>query len=185
MNSFTKEAAMDMDRKLAGSAEAPTAFIRLALVTTDLAAVPLLACAFTALLAFALASLGIAAGGVNFVLGLRFLDYFPRFPAAARILSGLSLLAFAALLLACTLLLWHLFRAAWHRFWSWHRSAWQGTWVRLASISAAAGHAERTRAYMRPVTLSGLIFLALLAVAFGLMLLLARGPFWHAWGWFA
>jgi hypothetical protein len=30
-----------------------------------------------------------------------------------------------------------------------------------------------------------MIFIALLAVAFGLMMLLARGPFWHAWGWFA
>jgi hypothetical protein len=30
-----------------------------------------------------------------------------------------------------------------------------------------------------------MIFIALLAVAFGLMMLLARGPFWHTWGWFA
>jgi len=176
---------MDNDNRLAGSAGVPRALIRLALVTTDLAAVPLLLSAFAAVLAFALAALGIAAGGVNFVLGLRFLDYFPKFPTAARILSGFSLLAFAALLLVCTLLALHIVRAAWNRFWSWHQSAWQGAWVRLAAIAAAPGHVMRTRAFLRPITLSGMIFIVLLAVAFGLMMLLARGPFWHTWGWFA
>jgi hypothetical protein len=176
---------MDNDNGLAGSAVAPRALIRLALVTTDLAAVPLLLSAFAAVLAFALAALGIAAGGVNFVLGLRFLDFFPNFPAVARILSGFSLLAFAALLLASTLLALHIVRAAWNRFWSWHRSAWQGAWVRLAAIAAASGHGTRTRAFLRPIKLSGVIFIALVAVAFALMMLLARGPFWHAWGWFA
>jgi hypothetical protein len=144
---------------------------------TDLAALPLLALGFAGVAGLALAALGIAAGGLNFLLGLRFLDFFPVFPVAARTLSGLTLLAFAALLLVSALPLWNLYRAAWQRFWSWHGSAWAG-------VFAAAGPGERAQASMRLIEISGLVFLGLLAVTFALMMLLARGPFWHVWRWF-
>jgi len=173
-----------MNNVISGSAQAPRALVRVALVTTDLVALPLLGFCFAVVLALALASLGIAAGGVNFLLGLRFLDYFPVFPVVARILSGLSMLAFGALLLVSTLPLWHLYRTAWQRFWSWHGSAWAGVFAARAADGGTRGHRESARAFMRLIRLFGLIFLGMFAAAFALMMLLARGPFWHAWGWF-
>ena len=173
-----------MDNVISGAARAPRALIRVALVTTDLVALPLLGFGFAVVLGLALASLGIAAGGVNFLLGPRFLNYFPVFPVAARILSGLSMLAFAALLMVSTLSFWHLHRAAWQRFWSWHGSAWAGMFAGRTADGGTTGRGERARAFMLPIKLFGLIFLGLFAVAFSLMLLLARGPFWHVWHWF-
>jgi hypothetical protein len=180
-----------MDNALGGSARAPRTLIRSGLVMTDLAALPLLALGFAGVAGLALAALGIAAGGLNFLLGLRFLDFFPVFPVAARILSGFTLLAFAALLFASALPLWNLYRAAWRRFWSWHGSAWAGVFaVRTARTadsaadSAATGLGKGARASMRLIVIAGLLFLGLLAVTFALMMLQARGPFWHAWRWF-
>ena len=174
-----------MDNALGGSAQAPRTLIRSALVMTDLVALPLLALGFAGVLGLALASLGIAAGGFNFLLGLRYLDFFPIFPVAARLLSGFSLLAFAAFLLVSTLPLWNLYRAAWQRFWSWHGSAWAGVFAARSADGGAKGHGERARASVRLIRLSGLVFLGLFAATFALMMLLARGPFWHVWRWFA
>ncbi len=161
---------------------APAALYRSGLALADLLALPILSLGSLVVLGAALASLGVAAGGVNFVLGLPYLDFFPVFPPIARILSGLSLLAFSALLIVSMLLLWRLFRAVWKHFWSWHRSAWQGAEARLFVISAVSG---RAKGFAPLVKVSGLVFLALLTVSFVLMMLLARGPFWHAWRWFS
>ena len=150
----------------------------------DLAAIPLLACAFAVVLGFALASLGSAAGGINFVLGLRFLDFFPAFPPVAKVLSGTSLLAFAAFLAVSALLFWRLFRTAWQRFWSWQRAAWSGIFIKLAAVPAGPDRAAGLRAFVRPLVLSGYVFLGLLAATCALMFVLARGPFWHVWRWF-
>jgi hypothetical protein len=97
----------------------------------------------------------------------------------------LSLLAFSALLIASALLLWHFFRAVWKHFWSWHRSAWQGTFIKLSVFSTASSSAKGAHMYRPLITLSGLIFLGLFALSFTLMMVLARGPFWHAWHWFS
>jgi hypothetical protein len=174
-----------MDNALGGSARAPRTLIRSGLVMTDFVAMPLLALGFAGVAGLALAALGIAAGGLNFLLGLRFLDFFPIFPVAARILSGFTLLAFAALLCVSALPLWNLYRTAWQRFWSWHGSAWAGVFAARTADGAATGPGEGARASMRRIVISGLVFLGLLAVACSLMFLLARGPFWHVWGWFA
>jgi hypothetical protein len=177
-----------MDNVLGGSAQAqPQAartLVRSALVMTDLVALPLLCIGFATAMGFALASVGIAAGGINFLFGLRFLDFFPVFPAAARVLSALSLLAFAALLLVLALLLWKLSRAGWQRFWSWHGSAWAGVFFARASAGRAISHGRRVRGFAGLISLFGIVFLGLLAAAFGLMMALARGPFWHVWRWF-
>jgi hypothetical protein len=167
------------------SLSAPKALFRSGLALTDLVALPLLAFGFLVVLGTALAALGVAAGGVNFVLGLHYLDFFPTFPPPARILSGLSLLAFSALLISTALLLWHFFRTAWRQFWRWHRSVWRGTFARLFTISGAPGSAEGARRYVRLIEICGLVFLGLFAVSLTLMLVLARGPFWHAWHWFS
>jgi hypothetical protein len=172
-----------MDRN--DSLSAPKALFRSGLALADLAALPLLAFGFLVILGTALASLGIAAGGVNFVLGLRYLDFFPTFPPAARVLSGLSLLAFSALLVAAALPLWHFYRAIWKSFWSWHRSAWQGAFVKLSVVPGASGGEKGAHRYRPLITLCGSIFLGLLALSVTLMLVLARGPFWHAWHWFS
>ena len=136
------------------------------------------------MLGLALASLGIAAGGFNFLLGLRYLDFFPIFPVAARLLSGFSLLAFAAFLLVSTLPLWNLYRAAWQRFWSWQGSAWEGVFVARSAGGGTPGHGERAKSSVRRIRFAGLIFLGLFTATFALMMLLARGPFWHVWHWF-
>ena len=173
-----------MDKVLSGPEQAPRALIRTGLVTIDLAAVPFLASVFTALLAFSASAIVIAAGGVTLVLNLFPLDVFPVFPNGARILTGLSLVAFAALLLASTLLVWRLFGAVWHRFQNWHSSSWQGHLGRLANVPRASGHGKGVPALLRAVRLSGLVFLGLFTASFALMMLLARGEFWHAWRWF-
>ena len=173
-----------MDKLLSSAEQAPRALIRTGLVTMDLAAVPLLASASAGLVAFFAGAIATAAGGASLVLDLFPLDVFPVFPDGARILTGLSLVAFAALLFASTLLLWRLSWAVWHRFWDWHRSSWQGHWVRLANVTKASGQAKGAPALLRAVRLSGLVFLGLFTAAFAVMMLLARGEFWHAWGWF-
>jgi hypothetical protein len=173
-----------MNNVISGSAQAPRALVRVALVTTDLVALPLLGFCFAVVLALALASLGIAAGGVNFLLGLRFLDYFPIFPVVPRILSGFSLLAFAAFMLVATLPLWRLFRATWQRYWSWHGSAWAGIFTARGAVGGATGVGDKPRRFVRLIGLLGIVFLCLFAVSVSLMFLLAAGPFWHVWGWF-
>jgi len=167
------------------SPSAPKVLVRSGLALADLVALPVLAFAFLTVLGTALASLGIVAGGINFVLGLPYLDFFPVFPPPARILSGVSLLAFSALLIAAVLLLWHLFRAAWKRFWSWHGSAWQGNSARLFVISRAPAGGIVAHVYKPLIALTALVFLGLLVISFTLMMILARGPFWHAWHWFS
>jgi hypothetical protein len=162
---------------------APMALVRSGLAMVDLVALPLLASAFLVVLGIALASLGIAAGGINFILGLRFLDFFPTFPWPARLLSGLTLLAFSALMMAAALLLAGFFRESWKRFWSWHRSTWQGTFEKPDG-ARVPGHATGGRNDLAAVKLSGLVFVCLLAMSFALMMLMAGGPFWHAWRWF-
>jgi hypothetical protein len=172
-----------MDNTISATAQAPRrALVRSGLVMTDLVAVPLLGVGMAGVLGLALTSLAIAAGGVNFVLGLRFLDFFPVFPVVARILSGLSALAFAALLAITTLSLARLFRGAWRRFWSWHGSAWAGVFA--APTANAAEHGQRAWAFVRLIRILGFVFLGLFAVTVSLMFALAAGPFWHVWGWF-
>lgn len=168
------------------TAQAPSlGIVRSGLVTTDLAVVPLFGAASLAVLALFLSSAGIAAGGAYLLLGLRFLYSFPVFPAAARILCGLSLVAFASFLVFPTLALWGLFRSAWRRYRSWHRAAWSGSAARTEVPADTARAAESRRAaLLRGARLSGLIFLGLVAAASVLMFALARGPFWHVWGWF-
>jgi hypothetical protein len=177
-----KEATMD--NVINGATQAPKALIRVALAATDLAALPLLGVGFASVAGLAFAAVGLAAGGINFVLGLRFLDFFPVFPIAARILSGFSLFAFTALLIVSTLPLWQLYRTTWQRYWSWHSSAWTGVFLARFAGGGTTGHKERTRASVRRIRLAGLIFIGLFAATFALMMLLARGPFWHVWHWF-
>jgi hypothetical protein len=162
---------------------APSALVRSGVAVADLVALPLLALAFLVVLGAALGSIGIAAGGLDFILGLHYLDFFPIFPPLGRLLSGLSMLAFSALMVATALLLWRLFRHGWRRFWSWHGSAWAGTFERSIA-SRDPGPAAGNRNRLTAVKLSGLVFLCLFAVSFVLMMLMAGGPFWHAWRWF-
>lgn len=163
----------------------PLGLVRSGLVATDLAAVPLLAMAFLTVLTLALSSAGTAAGGVYLVLGLRFLYSFPVFPLAARILCGMSLFAFAALLAFPTLLLWDLLRSIRRRYWSWHRAAWSGDFARAETVPGTPyPEGGRRPALVRGVRLSALVFLGLFAASLALMFALARGPFWHVWGWF-
>jgi hypothetical protein len=162
---------------------APRTLLRSGLALADIVALPLLALAFLVVLGTSLASVAIAAGGLNFVLGLHYLDYFPTFPVAARILCGLSLLAFSALMATAVLQLWHPFRAAWTHYWTWHRSAWQGTYVTPRAVIGAPASAG-TGTSLRPLKLSALVFGVLFSVSFVVMMLLARGPFWHTWHWF-
>lgn len=166
---------------------APRALLRSGLALADIVALPLLTLAFLVVLGMALASIAIAAGGVNFVLGLHYLDYFPTFPVAARLLCGMSLLAFSALVVASALLLWRLVRAAWTQYWNWHTSAWQGTSVTLRAVVGArtgAKHGATLIRLIRLIRLAGLVFVVVLTVSFVVMMILAGGPFWHAWHWF-
>jgi hypothetical protein len=165
-------------------AQAPWAAVRAGLVTTDLAAVPALVSGFIVVLALGLSALAVAAGGANFVLGLRFLDYFPTFPAVARILGGFILLAFAALLAVAALMLLRLVRAAWRGYWGWHGAAWRGTAALPAAGQAPPRAPAKVRGLLKPLVASAVVFAALLAAGTGLMTALARGPFWHVWGWF-
>jgi hypothetical protein len=153
--------------------------IRCALLTIDAAAFPLLCTAAITVFAIALASLGIAAGGLNFLLGLHYLDYFPTFPLAARILCGLSLLAFAAVLLITALPLWRIFRSLGERFWSWHMSAWRGE----APVAAVKGKTPM-EGVTRVLWITSAVFVGIFLIAFALMMILAGGPFWHVWSWF-
>lgn len=173
-----------MDTVQTGTAAAPKALIRSALVMMDLGAVPLLGSTFLAILTLSLGTVAIAAAGANFILGLRSFDFFPEFPVAARILAGMSLLAFAAFLLVLMLLLWHLFRALWRRYWGWHGSAWRGIFLERTALPTGTGHDEQLPARIRLLKRSGLVFLSVLAAALAVMFLLARGPFWHVWRWF-
>lgn len=167
------------------SPSAPRALFRSGMALVDLVILPLLALAFLTVLGMALASLGIAAGGINFVLGLAYLPFFPTFPAPARVLTGLSLLAFSVFLISLLLLLWHYVRKLWNHFWSWHRSAWQGTFVKLQVLPGSSDRARGAHPYMPFLKLSALVFAGLFALSFTLMMLLAAGPFWHAWLWFS
>ena len=160
----------------------PRALIRSGLVTTDIVAVPLLTMAFGLVVCFAAASVASAAGGLYLILPLGLPPYFPEFPVTARILTGLSLLAFAAALAVCALFLWQLFRSAWLAFWTWHNAAWQSLLPRDSQRSAGIGSAWG--AFRVRIRLSGWVFLGLLAISFAVMMLLAGGPFWHVWGWF-
>ncbi len=169
----------------AAGGAAPRTVVRSGLILADLVALPLLASAFLLVLGTALAALAIAAGGVNFVLGLHYLDFFPVFPPPARILSGLGLLAFSAFLVVSVLLLRQYFRAVWKHFWSWHLAIWQGSFADLPLISRAFSRAEGALAYRLPLKLAGLTFLGLFALSFILMMVMAGGPFWHAWRWFS
>ena len=173
-----------MDNTINAAGQAPRILVRSGLVMTDLVTVPLLGLGCAGLLCLALGSLGIAAGGLNFLLGLRFLDYFPIFPVVPRILSGFSLLAFAAFMLVATLPLWRLFRATWQRYWSWHGSAWAGIFTARGAVGGATGVGDKPRRFVRLIGLLGIVFLCLFAVSVSLMFLLAAGPFWHVWGWF-
>jgi hypothetical protein len=163
----------------------PRGLIASALALANLVAVPLLAFAFLIVAGISIASLGVAAAGINYVLGLPYLNFFPEFPPVARILSGLSLLAFAALLTTSTLLIWRIFKAIWKRFWSWSRSAWQGTFTKLLAFSQEAGDGKSLSVYWLPIRVSALVFLGLFAISFILMMFLAAGPFWHTWHWFS
>ena len=62
--------------------QAPWAVVRAGLVTVDLAAAPALVSGFAVVLALGLSALAVAAGGVNFVLGLRLMNFFPVFRQA-------------------------------------------------------------------------------------------------------
>jgi hypothetical protein len=184
LSTWKQEAAMNVaTTEREGSGTAPRALIGLALGLADLVALPLIALAFMVVLGTAIVSLGVAAGGINFVAGLRFLDYFPTFPTLARIPGGLSLLAFSTLLALSTLFLWRLFRTAWRVYWSWHHSAWQRT---FATFPALYSHSRARQAHSlrRPLALCGLVFLGLFAITFVLMTLMGGFGFWHVWGWF-
>jgi len=163
----------------------PKGLISSGLALANLVAVPLLAFAFLIVAGTSIAALGVAAAGINFVLGLPYLNFFPEFPPVARIMSGLSLLAFAALLATLVLPIWHIFKATWKHFWSWSRSAWQGTFTKLQAISQGAGDAKSLSDYLLPIRVSALVFLGLFVISFVLMMLLAAGPFWHTWHWFS
>lgn len=165
-------------------AQVPWAVVRAGLVTVDLAAVPALVSGFIVVLALGLSALAVGAGGANFVLGLRLLDYFPAFPAAARILSGLSLLACAALLVIAALMLLRLVRAVWRGYWGWHGAAWSAAAALHAGGQTPPRPLLKVRGLLKPLVASAVVFGALLAAGFGLMMALAGGPFWHAWGWF-
>jgi len=171
-----------MDSAVPVSAQAPRALVRIALVTTDIGVVPLLAAGFLFVAALALLALAAAGGGVILGFGLRFMELFPTFPVGARVLTALSLVALAAVLASCVLLLWHVFRRGWLGYWSWHGAAWQG------SFGARTGDgwmpSGTLRVLARPLWLSGIAFLVLFIAGFVLMTSIARGPFWHAWGWF-
>ena len=173
---------MNMATSIPGSG--PRALIRSGLVTTDLLAVPLLAVGFALVLGFGAAALGSVASGIYVFSGSGILYAFPEFPLLARILTGLSLLAFSTVLGVATVLLWQLFRAAWLGFWGWHTAAWQGA----SGVGAVAGTGARLgkswAAFLGRLRLYGLVFLGLFAVALAVMFLLAHGPFWHVWGWF-
>jgi hypothetical protein len=162
----------------------PRALLRSGLALADAVALPLLAFAFLVVLGTSLASVAIAAGGFNFVLGLHYLDYFPTFPVTARLLCGLSLLAFSALMVAAALLLWRLFRTAWTQYWTWHQSAWQGTYLTLRAAVGTPGAAKVTAGSIRLIKLSALVFVVVFSLSFVVMMILAGGPFWHAWHWF-
>jgi hypothetical protein len=162
-----------------GARAAPLALLRSGLALADLVALPVIGAAFLVVLGTALASLGIAAGGINFILGLGYLNFFPTFPPVARILSGLSLLAFSALMIASARLLWRFFSDGWKRFWSWHHSSWAGTFEKPAAPVPGLATSG-----LAAIKLSGLVFVCLLAVSFAMMMLMAGGPFWHAWRWF-
>jgi hypothetical protein len=166
------------------STGAPRALLRSGLALADVVALPLLAFAFLVVLGTALASVAIAAGGLNFVLGLHYLDYFPTFPVTARLLCGLSLLAFSALMVAAAFLLWRMFRTAWAQYWTWHQSAWQGTDVTLRAVIGAPGSAKVTAGSIRYIKLSAFVFVVVFSLSFVVMMILAGGPFWHAWHWF-
>jgi hypothetical protein len=175
---------MDKNAAYPAVAQAPWAVVRAGLATVDLAAVPALVSGFVVVLALGLSALAVAAGGINFVLGLRLMNFFPVFPAAARILSGLSLLAFAALLATATFMLLRLVRAAWRGYWEWHGAAWRGSAALPAAGQTPPPALAKVRGLLKPLVASAVVFAALLAAGFGLMMALARGPFWHTWGWF-
>lgn len=162
----------------------PRGIIRSGVTLVDLVALPLLALAFCVVLVPACAVVAAAAGGVNFVLGLRSLDFFPVFPVAARLLCGLSLLAFAALMAGAAVLLWQLFRTTWTRYAAWHRSAWQGSPAALPNVVAAPGMTAGMGGTIRFTGMSALVFGVIFTVSFVVMMILAGGPFWHAWRWF-
>jgi hypothetical protein len=170
-----------MSNAMTGAAPAPRAFIRTALLILDLGVAPVAAFVFGSLLAFAAAVPVAAAGGVVIALGIKLIDVFPVWPAGARILTGASVVAFAAVLGAAVVLAWTYVRPAWQRFAGWHAAAWRGEWTRLAEVKVRAANRAPV---LRWISGTGLAFLALFALAFALMMLLARGPFWHAWGWF-
>jgi hypothetical protein len=180
-----KEVVMKRDVPSPAAAQVPWAVVRAGLLTVDLAAAPALVSGFAVVLVLGLSALAVAAGGVNFVLGLRLMSYFPVFPAAARILVGLSLLALAALLATGTLVLLRLARVAWQGYWEWHGAAWKGIAARPAAGQAPPRAPAKLRGMLKTLAASAVVFAALLAAGFGLMMALARGPFWHVWGWFA
>jgi hypothetical protein len=178
------EEEMDAISKPFGPAQPAAALARTGLVMTDLAAAPLLALAVATLLGLALSAAGVAAGGVVLALGLPSFGVLPWMPAAGRILGGISLLSLSALLVVGTLLLFRLARRAWSLFRGWHRAAWRGVAAVGTETAEVSGRRRGARALLRPLTVSGVLFLSLLAVTVGLLFVAARGPFWHAWGWF-
>jgi hypothetical protein len=175
-----------MDKAIPVTAQVPVAFIRSAVITADIPVLLVFAFLFGSLLSFTAA--GVAAAGAGIVLALalptpfvRLAEVLPVFPVGARVLTGLSVIALGALLFSATILAWRFVLAAWRGFAAWHRATWQGTWTRLADLSVTWPTASTAWWWVRA---TGIVFAALFAASFTLMMALARGPFWHSWGWF-
>jgi hypothetical protein len=171
-----------------GTAMGTRALVRTALVVIDVGVALAGALGVLTAVSLGLASLGVAAYGVSCGLGLGILDFFPRFPVAARILTGLSLLAFAALLFLSALLLAGVLRRLWRGFRGWHGSVWAAGSAEAGgtpdNAAAPARRAARTSGILRLTARVSVAFAVLLTAAVTVMMILARGPFWHVWGWF-
>jgi len=182
------EIAADFLPASGAEGDAPTAkgreLLRLALVLSDVFAVPFFLLLFVWAAALAVCSLVVFALGVYLALGLSSISFIPVLTTAGGILLGLSILTFAVLLfmgfLWCLALAMQMTRA----YCRWHGNQWYAKHeLPLPVMPQLAGKRRRNT---RSIVLIALIcFVVLFAAAYTVLSLQAGAlGFWHQWHWF-